>query len=92
MISKGPKKGTIRFSLTPQIGVRTVQVAGDFNDWNPQPMRKQKSGQYVAICPVNGTGSEYKFLVDGDWAVDPDNNCWARNPFGTVNSVVQLED
>jgi hypothetical protein len=31
---------------------------------------------------------EYKFLVGQQWITDPDNSEWARNPYGTMNSVV----
>ncbi len=92
MISKGRKKGTVRFAYRPGNGSAAgVKVAGDFNNWSPQTMRRQKNGEYVAICPVDQPDCEYKFLVDQDWTIDPDNHCSAPNPFGTINSVVHLD-
>lgn len=87
MISKGRKKGSIRFSLTPPEAVESVAVAGDFNNWTPAKMRKQKSGQFVAILPIGPGTHEYKYVVDDQWIVDPENDTCAANPFGTVNSV-----
>jgi 1,4-alpha-glucan branching enzyme len=87
MISKGRKKGTIRFAYTPRGEADTVSVAGDFSDWQPVRMRKQKQGQYVAILPVGPGTHEYKFVVDDRWVADPENDTCAVNPFGTVNSV-----
>jgi 1,4-alpha-glucan branching enzyme len=91
MISKGRKKGSIRFSLKPGQEARSVSVAGDFNNWTPKPMRKQKSGQYVAILPLGSGTHEYKYVVDDRWVTDPENDTCAANPFGTVNSVAIVE-
>lgn len=90
MFARGTKKGTIKFSVTPSNGAKKVQIAGDFTDWRPVDMRKQKNGAYAATVPVPGGSHEYKFIFDGQWVVDPDNSAWAVNPFGTLNSVAQL--
>ena len=91
MIAPGTKKGTIRFSLKPSATAKQVSVAGDFNDWKPAAMKKQKDGSFALTAAVAAGNHEYKFIVDGQWIVDPDNNKWALNPFGTLNSVVQAE-
>ncbi len=90
MFSKGQKKGTVRFTVMPTNGARKVQLAGDFTDWHPVEMKKQKNGAYVATVPVPTGNHQYKFVLDGEWIVDPDNNAWAVNPFGTLNSVAQV--
>ena len=91
MISKGRKKGTVRFSLKPRTKAKSVAVAGDFTGWKPQAMKKQKSGEFVATLEVPVGTYEYKFLVDEEWVTDPDNSTWSRNPFGTMNSVAIVE-
>jgi hypothetical protein len=53
-------------------------------------MRKQKDGSYSTTVPLAVGSHEYKFILDGQWVVDPDNNAWALNPYGTLNSVVQV--
>jgi 1,4-alpha-glucan branching enzyme len=90
MFALGQKKGTIRFSVKPSAGAKKVQLAGDFTDWRPVEMRKQKNDLYTATVPVPPGSHEYKFIFDDQWGVDPDNNAWALNPFGTLNSVVQV--
>ena len=90
MFKKGTKKGTIRFSLKPAASAGKVEVAGDFNGWIPLEMKKQKGTFAVTVNAPPGT-YEYKFIVDGDWQVDPDHSSWALNPFGTLNSVAQVE-
>lgn len=90
MFRKGIKKGTIRFTLKPGSNVQKVEVAGDFNEWVPMQMKKQK-GEFALILNVPPGTYEYKFIIDGDWQVDPDHSAWALNPFGTLNSVIQVE-
>jgi len=88
MFARGRKKGTVRFSVSPDGAVRQAFVAGEFSGWQPVRMRKQKGGEMVAVVPVPEGAGEYKFILDGEWTADPDNVCVAINPFGTVNSVI----
>jgi 1,4-alpha-glucan branching enzyme len=89
MFSKGQKQGTFKFSVKAN-GSKKVAVAGDFTKWQPVEMRKQKDGSYSATVPLAAGSHEYKFILDGQWVVDPDNNAWSLNPYGTLNSVVQV--
>ena len=91
MVGNGRKKGTTRFAIGEASGVRKAQVAGDFNGWKPVSMRKQKSGDFVAIVALCPGTYEYKFILDGEWRSDPDNHSWAPNAYGTMNSVVRVE-
>ena len=91
MVGKGSKKGTVRFALRPDFQPRRVQLLGDFTDWIPVTMRKQKDGSFVCVVPLQQGTYEYKFLVDGQWHTDPDNHCWSPNRYGTMNSVAQVD-
>ncbi len=91
MFTKGRKKGTVRFSINPGDKADAVSVAGDFDGWELARMRKQRSGDFVAVLPVLPGLHEYKFVIDGRWIVDPDNNVWALNRYGTLNSVARVE-
>lgn len=90
MFTKGQKKDAIRFTVRPPNGAMKVQVAGDFSKWQPVPMRKQKNGDYACIVPLKPGTYEYKFMLDGQWCVDPDNGNYALNPYGTLNSVATV--
>ncbi len=85
------KKGVARFTIRPSQAVQTVLLAGDFTDWKPLPMKKQKGGGFVADVEVPAGTYQYKFILDGRWQADPDNHALAMNPFGTLNSVAQVE-
>jgi len=87
MFSKGRKKGTFRFQLEGFAGVRRVELTGDFNGWKPVRMRKSKDGKFVALVPLKPGRYEYKFIVDGRWMQDPDNELLIRNVYGTFNSL-----
>ena len=91
MYGKGSKKGTVRFSVTPADGARKVMLAGSFNDWRPARMRKLRNGAFALTVPLGAGSHEYKFIVDDQWVVDPDNPTWTMNPYGTFNSVAQID-
>ena len=78
------------FTLKPAAKAKEVALAGDFNRWKPVAMKKLKDGSFAATVELSPGSYEYKFIVDGEWVTDPDNQLWAVNPFGTVNSLAQV--
>jgi 1,4-alpha-glucan branching enzyme len=74
----------------PQAG--SVQIAGDFNDWQPEktPMRVANDGSWQARVPLAKGTYHYRFVVDGQWQQDPYNDSTEPNPYGGVNSVVNV--
>jgi 1,4-alpha-glucan branching enzyme len=91
MYTNGSRKGTIRFSIQPQQNAKTVQLLGEFTNWQPVAMRKRKDGLYVSEVSLTPGPHEYKYLIDGQWTTDPDTSDWALNPFGTANSVAWVK-
>ena len=90
MFSKGATKGVICFGLNPARPAKKVMLAASFNQWKPVACRKQKDGAYTLTVNLRPGTYEYKFIVDEEWTVDPDNPTWAMNPYGTFNSVAQV--
>ena len=88
MVLRGSKKGATRFSIGPRGDVKAVFLAGDFTGWQPVRMRRQRNGTFVLIVPLDVGEYQYKFIVNGEWVTDPDNDAYAPNPYGTFNSVV----
>ena len=87
-------KVTFSFKSTE---AKKVILIGDFNNWNPQkhPMKKNWNGMWwngiwekTVMLPPGIY--EYKFVVDGQWANDPQNFQTSRNKFGTLNSILNL--
>jgi 1,4-alpha-glucan branching enzyme len=89
MFTKGKKNGTIRFSFRSPGKAQEVQVAGSFSQWQPLAMKKQKDGSYALTVTVPAGTYEYRFIVDGNWTTDPENDTYVLNPYGSVNSVAQ---
>ena len=69
-----------------------VYLVGDFNDWNADgsKMRKFKDGSCKKKVQLKPGRYEYRFIVDGDWLIDPANEQRCANPFGSENSVIQI--
>jgi 1,4-alpha-glucan branching enzyme len=91
MYQKGRKKGTMEFSVAALNGAREAAVVGDFSSWKPLAMKKQKNGRFAVNVALPTGVYEYRFIVDGQWQSDPDHSHWAPNPFGTFNSVAQVQ-
>lgn len=91
MYSKGRRKGTVRFSFTPDKsqGAVEVAVAGDFNAWQAIAMTRRRDGHYVAEveAPAN---CQYKFIINGQWQTDPENGISVSNGMGSENSVAAV--
>ncbi len=69
-----------------------VSLMGNFNDWNPKshPMKSDGNGIWNKTVMIPPGKHEYKFLIDGNWIEDPQNNQTCPNCFGTLNSVFNL--
>jgi len=89
MFTKGRKTGTVRFSFQCTSGAEKVHLAGSFSQWKPLTMRRQKNGSFALTVAVPAGTLEYRFIVDGNWITDPDNDSYVPNPYGSVNSVAQ---
>ena len=74
------------------IGASRVQLAGDFNSWNPDlaPMRLLDEGAFQVRLPLGPGRYQYRYVIDGRWEKDPANERVAVNPFGELNSVVEV--
>ena len=90
MHSTGKNKSTIRFALKPVASAREVLLAGSFTDWQPVGMTRRKDGAFVASVRLPRGTYQYKFVVDGTWIADPDNDYRAPTSFGAANSVVYV--
>ncbi len=89
MVTKGRKAGTMRFVCNTDGPARQVFIMGDFTDWKPVKMRKQKDG-FVKIIALSPGTYEYKYQIDGHWLIDRDNKNFRTNAFGTLNSVISV--
>jgi len=91
---EGPQVNFIYYG--PQ--ARQVELTGEFNQWSP-------SGQAISMVPLGASGFfyhsmqlsestrlEYKFIVDGDWQLDPFCPNQVDNGLGDSNSYFIVGD
>ena len=79
-------------TLYPRAG--NVQIAGDFNSWQPEYSPMQKVGESgIWQTEMNLTPGRYRYrlVVDGQWQQDPYNELTELNPFGGFNSVIEVK-
>ncbi|WP_198170275.1 glycogen-binding domain-containing protein [Mucilaginibacter arboris] len=80
------------FTLKGYSSAHTVRLAGNFNNWNEQGYTLEHKGDVWIINIRLKPGKYlYKFLVDGNWILDPGNKLWEQNQYGTGNSVIWIE-
>lgn len=79
----------VRFELIAP-SAREVFLAGTFNNWKcgATPMTSAGSGKWIAELTLHHGVHEYRFVVDGEWKLDPANMESVPNPFGEANSVL----
>ena len=71
-----------------------VQIAGDFNNWQPSQTEMQKvgdSGVWQTKLNLEAGKYRYRLVVDGQWQQDPYNEETELNPFGGFNSVLKVK-
>jgi len=72
----------------------TVQIAGDFNNWQPEqtPLTKiADNGVWQIKLPMTKGKYRYRLVVDGQWQQDPYNETTESNPYGELNSVLEVQ-
>jgi hypothetical protein len=72
---------------------KEVFVSGSFNNWAPRSfaMEWRNNGWEIKLCLPPGKHS-YKFVVDGQWMIDPANKWWEDNGHGDRNSVIWVDN
>ena len=85
-------KSNYVFRLDQNPEAKKVTVAGSFNGWNPDNfIMMKKTGKWVFPIYLKPGKYTYKFIVDGKWILDPANELWENNEYGTGNSILWIE-
>jgi len=87
-----PIEGGVRF-VCHAPGARRVQVAGDFNRWNTADAdmaRTEVDGVWHREFRLPPGRYAYRLVIDGRWSSDPANPYVESNPYGELNSVVEV--
>ena len=82
------KKKRITFTLNNPDAEEVILI-GDFNNWNNKKhqMKKYEGEVWKKMVMIPPGRCEYKFLVDGQWMLDPNNDQKCSNCFGSYNNI-----
>ncbi len=79
--------GLTRLSIDAMDATR-VELAGDFNDWNPVPATRAANGVWYADVALVPGQYRYAFRVDGrDWRI-PKNAEAVNDGFGGKSALI----
>ncbi|OHB57339.1 MAG: hypothetical protein A2Y12_09520 [Planctomycetes bacterium GWF2_42_9] len=72
---------------------KSVQIAGDFNNWQPQQtaLKASKDGKWELALELAPGKYRYRMVVDGQWQQDPYNGNVEANPYGEYNSILEVK-
>jgi hypothetical protein len=86
-------KGNTTFKLRGYADARLVVLAGSFNNWNESQLLFAREGDEW-VCRVDLTPNRYayKFVVDGNWMLDPANPDTEEDEYGNLNSVLIVSE
>ncbi|MCX5680178.1 MAG: AAA family ATPase [Candidatus Omnitrophica bacterium] len=72
---------------------REIYLVGDFNHWkinDESRLARLEDGKWVKKMGLEPGRYRYKFVVDGEWTIDKQNNDREQNAFGTFDSIIKL--
>lgn len=87
-----PKMQEASFSISaPQ--AKDVFVSGDFNDWKIDENSRMefKNGSWSKRLKLNPGSYHYRFVIDGKWTEDPNNANKQVNPYGEMDSILEVK-
>lgn len=81
------------FTLQGYPDAKSVIVTGSFTGWSEANNRMVRKGnKWVFPMHLAPGKHTYKFIVDGEWILDPENHLYEENEYGTDNSILWISD
>jgi len=91
-MKKNGQKVWVTFTFTPsEEHVDNVSVSGEWNEWQDEPMKQKKNGDYY-ITKVFSQGDSFQFgyKVNGhNWTTEEECKC-VPSPFTSENSLLAV--
>jgi AMP-activated protein kinase-like protein/uncharacterized protein DUF3471 len=85
-------KGNTTFRLKGYPEASVVFLTGTFNNWHQSQLLFAREGdEWVCRVDLDPGVYQYKFIVDGDWLLDPSNPDTAEDEAGNVNNVIEIK-
>lgn len=86
-----PKLSEVVFSISaPE--AKEVYLAGDFNGWklDNNSRMEQVNGTWKKKIALTLGRHRYRFVIDGVWIEDAHNPAKEMNPYGTLDSLIEV--
>ena len=84
-------KGNTTFKLKGYADARLVVLAGSFNNWNESQLLFGREGdEWVCRLDLEPGVYTYKFIVDGNWILDPSNPETYEDDYGNQNNLLTV--
>ncbi|MCP4650759.1 MAG: AAA family ATPase [PVC group bacterium] len=91
------------FTATPELveftyrgfNLNSVEIIGDFNNWQPSSdttLELTDPGIWTRKVFLSPGHYRYKFIVDGQWITDPENNNIETDIIGNSNSILEITE
>jgi 1,4-alpha-glucan branching enzyme len=83
----------VTFLLKGYSDAKRVILTGSFNDWNEKDIKMEKGDTdfWSYRMPLPAGKHYYKFIIDGQWILDPDNSIKEYDGKGNINSVFMVK-
>ncbi|MBU0502949.1 MAG: AAA family ATPase [Candidatus Omnitrophota bacterium] len=80
------------FSLAAK-DAKEIYVVGDFNDWKIDDNSRmlEHDGTWTKSLSLLSGNYRYRFVMDGKWTDDPNNSNRAMNPYGQMDSLLEVK-
>ncbi len=90
-IGRDMPQRTVEF-VFPDPEAKEVYVAGDFNSWRigEESKLEKRNGVWVKTVNLPPGRYRYRFVVDGKWVDDPNNPMKEKNPYGELDSLLNI--
>ena len=88
------RRSRIKDFLLPAPAANTVYIVGDFNGWRIDEQSKlwnAGKGVWQKRMALSPGRYRYKFVIDGAWTPDPSNTLAEPNPYGGVDSILEID-
>ena len=87
-----PKLSEVLFKLNaPE--AKEVYITGDFNNWKVDENTRMsaENGNWMKKLDLGFGRYRYRFVIDGKWTEDPDNPTKEVNPYGEMDSLIDVK-
>jgi hypothetical protein len=85
-------KGNTTLTLNSHLEANSVTLVGDFNDWNAaKTVFYKENGVWTCKIDLPPGTYQYKFVVDSQWILDPENSESKNDDQGNIYSVLTVK-